>query len=206
MPDFAHLLSTLSPSFLPLAWAKGGNCLALPTFHPPFPHPSYPLYGRKVGIAWLCPPFVHPFPILLPPCMGEGWELPGFAHLSTTLSPSFLPLVWAKGGNCLASPTSCPPFPHPSQPLPKPRLRHAKNKEQPPYTKKVQMLLIAFGPFPSILFYFNSPLMSSRKSPNGITSDFCSPYLRTLTCPFSCSWSPMTSMYGILSIWASRIL
>ncbi len=142
MPGFAHLLSTLSPSFLPLAWAKGGNCLALPTFHPPFPHPSYllhgrragnclasptfrppfphpsyPLHGRRVGIAWLCPPFVHPCPILLTPCMGEGWDFSDCSHLSTTLSSSILPLVWVKGGNYLALPTFRPPFPHPSYPL-----------------------------------------------------------------------------------------
>ena len=91
--DDSHPWSTLSPSFMPIAWGKGGVCLASPTFRPPFPHPSY-----------------H--------CLGQGWGLPGFSHLSPTLFPSFISIAWGKGGVCLASPTFRPHLIHPSYPLP----------------------------------------------------------------------------------------
>ena len=102
--DDSHPLSTLSPPFIPLAWAKGGQCLASPTFCPHFPHPSYPLHGRRVGSAWLLPPFDHLFPILHTPCMGKGWAFSDDSHPLTTFSPPFIPLAWAKGGHHLASP------------------------------------------------------------------------------------------------------
>ena len=51
LPGFSHLSPTPFPHSLPLSWAKGGICVAFPIFLPPFPHTSYHLHGRRVGIA-----------------------------------------------------------------------------------------------------------------------------------------------------------
>src|SRR4051794_14995280 len=87
--DDSHLSSILSPSFIPLAWAKDGLSLTTPIFRPSFSHPSYLLDGRRVGFAYLLPPFAR-------------------------LSPSFIPLAWVKGGLSLTTPIFRPSFSHPS--------------------------------------------------------------------------------------------
>ena len=110
--DDSHLLSSLCPPFLPVAWGKGGRCLAFPTFRTSFSYPSYPLPGQRVGGAWLFPSFEHPFPTPHTCCLGKGWALPGFSHLSDTLFPSFIPLACEKGGHCLAFPIFLPHFSH----------------------------------------------------------------------------------------------
>ncbi|KMY45320.1 hypothetical protein AC622_14720 [Bacillus sp. FJAT-27916] len=67
MRGSSHLSPTLPPPLLYAAWAKGGTCVALPTFLPLFHHLSYAQPGQGVGYAWLFPPFSHPSTTL--PCM-----------------------------------------------------------------------------------------------------------------------------------------
>ena len=56
-------MPTLSPSYVPFVWALGGNCVASPASFPSFYRPIYPLPGEEAGTAWHLPPFHHPFPL-----------------------------------------------------------------------------------------------------------------------------------------------
>ena len=49
VPGFSHLSNTLFPPLIPVAWAKGGHCLAFPIFLPHFSHSFPTLHTSCLG-------------------------------------------------------------------------------------------------------------------------------------------------------------
>ncbi len=105
-------LMGICSSILHEAWARGGECVAIPTSLPPYPHLSRIKHGPKVGNAWLSPPLSRLSPTYPIPCMGHRWAMRGFPHSSPAFLPSIPYHAWAKGGQCMAFPTPLPPFSH----------------------------------------------------------------------------------------------
>ncbi len=105
-------LMGICSSILHEAWARGGECVAIPTSLPPYPHLSRIKHGPKVGNAWLSPPLSRLSPTYPIPCMDHRWAMRGFSHSSPIYPLPSMGYRWAMCGFSHFSPAFLLPIPY----------------------------------------------------------------------------------------------